>query len=73
MPNSMPLKATPQNQAIDPVCGRTVDKDTEFVLTQGHKKYYFCSAKCKFRFLAAQEGKSERAPKASDFKIRTGG
>ena len=43
-----------RHEAIDPVCGMTVDiASARFVTTHAGRTYYFCSAGCLDRFVAA--------------------
>jgi YHS domain-containing protein len=42
-------------QAVDPVCGMTVSKDTEYTAEYDGQMYYFCSKECRDQFMADPE------------------
>ncbi len=49
--SEMELSATPREEAIDPICGMTVDVATAaFTSERDGQTYYFCSKGCKQRF-----------------------
>lgn len=52
-----------KNEAIDPICGMTVDTSTSHHAERGGETFYFCSEYCRQKFLtqaadAKKEGKS---------------
>jgi xanthine dehydrogenase accessory factor len=50
----IPAVPAERHEAVDPVCGMTVDIATaRFVTTHAGRTYYFCSAGCLERFVAA--------------------
>ncbi len=50
------IDAEPVREAIDPVCGMTVEIETaRYSLVHADQTYYFCSAGCKHRFAAEPE------------------
>lgn len=62
--------------ATDPVCSMHVDTSTaKYCAEHDHQAYYFCSAHCHGKFVAAPGSPANRAGKLSDLRhgIRTGG
>src|SRR4051794_259518 len=60
-------KINPRHQAIDPVCGMSVDPHTAKHRAEfASRLYYFCSAGCGTKFLASPErylkGSQEHSP-----------
>ena len=54
---------TERHEALDPVCGMTVDiASARFVTTHAGRTYYFCSAGCLDRFAASPAGSETIAP-----------
>jgi YHS domain-containing protein len=39
-------------EAIDPICGMTVDKATALLAERDREKFYFCSDHCRQKFLS---------------------
>ena len=54
------------HHAIDPVCGMSVDPATaKHHAAHDGRDYYFCSAKCRERFVARPENFLDEAPRAA--------
>jgi P-type Cu+ transporter len=50
------------NPTLDPVCGMTVNPATAVHAERDKQTFYFCSERCRGKFLASPEGKAALAP-----------
>lgn len=48
--------------AIDPVCGMSVDEATALKADRGERTFYFCSDRCRHKFVAGEANTSEHQP-----------
>ncbi len=63
LPDGSSVAAPARHEALDPVCGMTVDiASARYVATHAGRTYYFCSAGCRERFAASPAGSETAAP-----------
>jgi len=62
-----PSAPEPANQAIDPICGMTVDKSTSRSAEQDGETFYFCCESCRTKFLRPENGSSPPAGRVSRY------
>src|SRR4051794_37897462 len=59
-------------QAVDPICGMTVDTETALSSTAAGETHYFCSAQCKTRFETEFGADARPSPAASPHPLPEG-
>ncbi|MEO6993619.1 MAG: YHS domain-containing protein [Lacunisphaera sp.] len=61
-----------KTEAIDPICGMTVDKATALLAERDEEMFYFCSDHCRQKFLSASaEAKLGKSREVAADNVRT--
>jgi Cu+-exporting ATPase len=57
-----------KTEAIDPICGMTVDKATAFLAERDGQKFYFCSDHCRQKFFSIPTGANPEGKSGGSWK-----